>query len=169
MPGFKFDYPPLLAPGRHYLTLPEVYGLCVTPFDGDALSCREKLYYAMEQLIQSLLTARICCEVIVDGSFLTAKPMPEDVDVKVYIDVNAYDLLDDQQLFVYNSVNEDGYTVGVDKSAWVTYPRGHPDFGSALDLGNSSEDYGLEHSGIWLKGYVVLRLWETDVGIRIRR
>lgn len=150
------------------MTLQGIFDLCVVPFDAAARARRESLYHGLEQLVQSLLVAKIPCDVLVNGSFFTEKPEPDDVDVKVYIDVDAHAALTDEQLVALNSINDYDYIPGVDGSAWVSYPRGHPDFGSALDLRNASEDYGLEHSESWLKGYAALMLWETDVGIRIR-
>ena len=79
----KYDYPPLLPPGRHHLTLSQLWELCVVDFRGNSRSHREKLYYVLEQLVQDLLLVRIRCNVSVDGSFLTKKPLPSDVDAIV--------------------------------------------------------------------------------------
>jgi hypothetical protein len=166
--GYKYDHAPLLAPGRHCLKVPDVFRICVEPFKGPARDHREKLFYSFEEIVQRILQARICCDLVVNGSFFTEKEMPDDVDIKVYIDVTTHALLDAAQMAVYDSLNENHYVPYIDSSAWVTYPRGHPDFQTALDLGNTSEDYGLEHIRLWLKGYGVLMLWETNVGLRIR-
>lgn len=166
--AYKYDHPPLLAPGRHLLSLQEIHDLCVGRFSGVARSHRERLYYSLEDFYQRLLVANITCDILVDGSFLTEKPEPEDVDIKVYIDVVAHDGLSDAQYILYSAIT-DGLNIPlIDSTSWVTYPLGHPDFGSALSPGNRGEDYGLEHSEKWLKGYVVMMLWETDVGVRIR-
>jgi hypothetical protein len=169
VPGYKFDHPPLLAPGRHFMTIVELRRLCVDPFTGPALSRRKMLYYGLEQLHQSLLVAKIPCQIIVDGSFLTAKPEPGDIDVKVYIENDCHETLSDDQLILFNEINDDGNIPNLDSTAWVIYARGHECFGTALDPRNQGEDYGLEHGEVWLKGYAVLRLWETNVGLRIHR
>jgi hypothetical protein len=105
---------------------------------------------------------------VLDGSFLTEKPNPDDADVKVYIDVDAHDNLTDEQHALCIEMNEKDYILGVDSTVFVTYPRGHECFGCALDPRNQGEDYGIEHSETWLKGYIVLMPGETDVGLRFR-
>ena len=142
--------------------------MCVGQFSGTARCRRQTLFHALEEFVQKLLVARIRCDVFLDGSFVTKKEHPEDVDVIVSTEHAAHRLLDDDQLRVLEAVNGD-FVVCVDSCALTTYPRGHDRCGTALDLGNAGESYGLEHGQEWLKGYVVIRLWETDVGNRICR
>ena len=165
----KIDYPPLLAPGRHYMTLQEIQNTCVEPFFGEERAHRKKLFYALEEFIQKLLVARIRCDVFLDGSFVTRKPFPDDVDVIVSTELAGYERLSEEQLNLLDSVNRDGFILGVQSFSMVRYPREHERFGSAADLGNAGEAYGVEHGQQWLKGYIVIRLWETDVGNRICR
>jgi hypothetical protein len=75
MAAHKFDHPPLLAPGRHFMTL----SLCVYRFHGQARQRREKLFYALEELAQELLRVKLSCIAFADGSFLSEKPDPGDV------------------------------------------------------------------------------------------
>lgn len=164
--GLKFDHPPLLAPGRHRMTLADIEALCVAPFDGAARSCRERLFYGLEQVIQALLNAKIPCDIFSDGSFFTEKPEPGDVDVIISIESSVFDALNEDQLQVVEAMNN-GYVAEVDSIAITSYPHGHPHRGFALDCENLIEGYGLEHAQVWLKGFAVIRLWETDVGNRI--
>jgi hypothetical protein len=164
----KYDHAPLLAPGRHYLSLVDVEALCVHQFTGETRGRRETLFHGLEELIQRLLVANIRCDVFIDGSFLTEKPEPDDVDVIVSTEIYAFERLSENQMQALEAINQ--YDSGtIDSSSWTTYPRGHDYFGAALDLGNAGEQYGIEHGRVWLKGYVVIRLWETDVGNRICR
>lgn len=165
----KFDHPPLLAPGRHFLSLSELFRIGVKRFEDEgARAHREKLFYSMEEMYQTLVVAKVPCDFIVDGSFLTEKARPSDIDVKVFICEDAHSILSDEQHLAYNAINDYESTGLVDSSAYVKYPLGHECVGSGLDLGNQNEDYALEHSGMWLKGFAVLMVAETDVGIRIR-
>jgi len=165
----KFDHPPLLAPGRHYLSLQQIESLCVHPFSGQARTRRERLFYGLEEVIQQLLIAKIPCDVFVDGSFFTEKPDPEDVDCLVTVEYSVMQVLTRDQRLRLDALNQEVYVAGVDSLAVTKYPRGHQFFGSALDVGNAGEAYGLEHSKVWLKGCGVLRLGETNVGLRICR
>lgn len=165
----KFDHPPLLAPGRHFMTLSDVELLCVTPFQGSARSRRERLFYGLEELAQDILRVGLRCRAFVDGSFLTVKPEPDDIDVLVSIDDDVMQDLTTEQRILVDALNQLEYIVNIDTWAATSYPRGHQYFGTALDIGNAGDAYGLEHSRVWLKGIVVLRFGETDVGLRICR
>jgi len=165
----KYDHPPLLAPGRHILSLQEIERLCVHPFSGQARVHRERLFYAFEDLIQQLLVAKLRCEVFVDGSFFTQKPDPGDVDCIVAIESCVMEDLTAEQKVIVNALNQEVFVAGVDSLAVTKYPRDHPYFGSAIDVRNGGEEFGLEHSRLWLKGCGVMRLGETNVGLRICR
>jgi hypothetical protein len=164
----KYDYRPLLAPGRHFLSPTEIEALCVLPFrDADRL-VRQKLFSGFEEFARRILGANVRCDLFIDGSFLTAKPQPDDVDVMVSVELDVLNSLTEHQLVLLEALNGN-FVRGVDSLALTTYPRGHPNRGTLIDLGNPGEIYGLEHGQVWLKGYVVLRLLETDVGNRICR
>lgn len=163
----KFDHRPLLAPGRHKMSLSDVEALCVIPFDGDARKKREKLFYGLEQLCQDILVVKLNCTMFVDGSFFTEKPLPDDVDVLINIESDVMQNLLLEQRLLVDAVNRSYYIDGVDCFAFEAYHRGHQFFGTILDIGNAGDAYGLEHAKVWLKGLAVLRFGETDVGLRI--
>jgi hypothetical protein len=164
--GHKFDHAPLLAPGRHYLSLPQIEALCVSRFSGTAAERRRSLFATLELFVQRLQNAAIRCDLFIDGSFFTEKPDPGDVDVIVTTDISIYEALSDEQRDILDAVNGQ-FVAGVDSFAVASYPREHPYHGTAADCGDAGDAYGLEHSQIWLKGYVCIRLCETDVGNRI--
>ena len=171
--ALKYDHPPLLGPGRHFMSLEQLQRLCVRNY-GDAggsisWQTRFQLFTSLEQLVQALLVARIRCDVFVNGSFLTKKAVPGDVDVIVTVEKAIYETLSDEQMQVFDSINDNAFAPNVDGLAFVAYPREHEHHGFGLDGSVQIEGYGVEHSGEWLKGFAVLRLWETDVGNRICR
>ena len=158
---------PQLAPGRHFFTLLEIKKLCVEGFQGSGRTQREKLYFSLEDFIQNILISGLRCRVFIDGSFFTAHPMPNDVDVVVSIDDDVQYDLTETQLDLIQSINEDDIFPNIDCTAFFCYPHGSRSYGSALDSQYMIEGYGIEHSKQHLKGYAVLRIRETDVGIRI--
>ncbi|MBO3759467.1 hypothetical protein [Ciceribacter sp. L1K22] len=166
--GRKYDYPPLLAPGAHYLSLPEVKSLVVDRFSAGYQSARLKLYQQLEEFIQLLLTNNILGDLAIDGSFLTEKPNPNDVDVLLTYDFDISTSLSQIQNDLIDQINTSYLFENVDSLAIVRYPRDHPLFGSAIDVATMSNHYGIENSEAWTKGYVVFRLWETKIGCRIR-
>lgn len=148
----KFDHPPLLAPGRHVLSLQEIESLCVHPFTGASRARREHLFCALEEVVQQLLSVALPCEIFVDGSFFTQKPDPGDVDCIVTVDDSVMQALAPEQRILIDALNQEVYVAGVDSLVVTKYPRGHKYFGSLLDMGNAGDAYGLEHSQVWLKG-----------------
>jgi hypothetical protein len=78
----KPDYPPLLAPGLHKLTFEDIYDLAVLPFSGDAQ--RAVLFQKFKLWECEVRALGIKGTLWVDGSFLTRKPGPEDVDCVIW-------------------------------------------------------------------------------------
>lgn len=74
----KPDFPPLLAPGMHKLTLIDLQALAVTPFPGDAQ--RAALYQNLINWVGALNACGVNGTLWLDGSFLTEKPSPSDID-----------------------------------------------------------------------------------------
>jgi len=167
MGALKQDHAPILAPGRHFVTLSDIEALCVIPFNGAARAHREQRYLGLEQLVQALLVAKLPCHLIADGSFFTYKPLPDDLDVVISIDYDVSMSLTEDQRQVLDLINDESSFQYLDSTAFFNYPLDHECFGGAYDAAIATEGYGIEHSKQWLKGYAVLRIMETDVGLRI--
>lgn len=106
---------------------------------------------------------------LINGSFLTDKPNPSNVDVAVILDPDVAESLNAEQEELINSINDDKFIERVDGFVETEFPIGHPFFRANGNEMLWSEQYGREHLGAWLKGIAVLRIGETDVGLRIRR
>lgn len=77
----KVEFPPLLSAGFHEMLLPALRQLCV---DGFPLSTtRAGLMGGIEAICASLSTALIPASVWINGSFMTQKIDPNDVDLAV--------------------------------------------------------------------------------------
>lgn len=74
----KPDFPALLAPGIHTLTLPDLYALAVAPFQSDAR--RQDLFEMLTTWTSAVRASGAGGMLWLDGSFLTEKPMPDDID-----------------------------------------------------------------------------------------
>lgn len=167
MGAFKFDHQPLFAPGWRYVTLWDLKRICVDPFERSA--SRAKLFWKLEEFVQRFLLAGIPCEMVINGSFLTEKVDPSDIDVAVNLDLDVADNLNDEQFALTNEVNSENFIDGIDSFVETVFPLGHPLHGAEGYDRPWSEEWGREHNGEYLKGVAVLRLGETDVGLRIRR
>ncbi|WP_137156311.1 hypothetical protein [Rhizobium sp. FKL33] len=166
--GRKYDHTPLLAPGAHYLDLQEIKALTVDRFDSSYQLHRLKLFHQLEQFIQLLLASGIRGDLAVDGSFFTEKPDPSDVDVLLTYDFDISGSLTPQQDDLINQINSTYVFDKIDSFAVVRYPRDHRLFGSTIDVASMNNHYGIENGEQWTKGYVIMRLWETKIGCRIR-
>ena len=76
----KQDFNPLLAAGYHSMDWQALEATCLTPFAGLSVT-RPILTKQLEQFIDELRTLGLKGELWVDGSYVTAKPDPGDVDL----------------------------------------------------------------------------------------
>lgn len=151
------------------MTLEEVERRFVSGFEGESRSQRDMLFRSFEEVYQSLLRVKLPCSICLDGSFITKKPKPDDVDIVVCIDSDVAGNLTEDQRIVVDTINLTRDFANIDGTVWSNFPREHELFGSGLDAYSAAEGYGKENGGQHLKGYVVLRLMETNVGLRINR
>jgi hypothetical protein len=75
------DYPRLLVPGLHPMTMAQVKALCVDKFDGS--STRGLIFAGLTTLLKELSAAGLVGGVWLDGSFVTEKVDPSDCDLVV--------------------------------------------------------------------------------------
>lgn len=73
------EYPPLLPFGLHRHSVAQVRALCVDSFPRS--STRENIMRNLEIVVDELKRAGVAGELWVDGSFLTEKIDPNDVDI----------------------------------------------------------------------------------------
>ena len=131
---------------------------------------RRHLFQLLEAFIQEILVSGIPCDVWLDGSLLTEKPNPSDLDVTVIVDDDVTNRLTPEQKALIDRISNGQMGVDIDSFAFNKLDCGHPDYmDEHLDPAYSwGEQYGLETSEQWLKGFVIMRLRETNVGLRIR-
>jgi hypothetical protein len=125
------------------------------------------LFAEFERLVNDLMVRNIVCELWTDGSFMTAKEEPDDIDVSFAAFATALDLLDNTvRGWIFSKL--DGhklYSPTLDTYICVRFsmddPRRRAD----------GTDYWTEKWGVgWddrLTGYAVVKLGETDVGHRL--
>jgi len=93
------DFAPLLPVGVHTLTVDQLRDLCVLPFPTSLR--RRRLMSRLEEIVRKLETEQVKGCLWIDGSFLTEKINPNDVDVVLGV---SSEFLDDatagQQLLV---------------------------------------------------------------------
>ena len=123
----KPDFPPLLPPGRHPMLLPDLRKLCVTGFP--LSTGREYLMRSVEALCTAVSTALIPSEIWVDGSFLTQKMDPGDVDLVVVVPSATLPGTAQQQQVLSRVANKNFGPALCDSYVIVDYPNGHTNYG----------------------------------------
>jgi hypothetical protein len=122
----KSDYPALLAPGVHALTISELHAIAVAPFPSDLQ--RQSLFAKLTKWANALQAVGLSGTMWLDGSFLTEKIAPGDVDCVLWnpkwldpntitneVQSNVTHLLDhataraiyDLDLYVINALDEE--------------------------------------------------------------
>ncbi len=102
--AYKEEFPPLLGIGFHPKTLAELRILCVDGFNGKSTT-RQEIMNGLEDVVKKLKEKSILGEIWIDGSFVTKKIDPNDVDILLAINGNFYDNCTDEQREVIDWVN----------------------------------------------------------------
>lgn len=88
-PSEKPEWPSLVCPGSHPMSLADIKTLCVDQFP--LSTTRVSIFAGLESLIAILIQNGITAEIWVDGSFLTKKTDPDDVDIVICASGEQYD------------------------------------------------------------------------------
>lgn len=128
----KKEFPPLLEPGLHSFEVSELEALTVSNFPNS--SRRVELFNALLSFLQSLSGLGILGNLWVDGSFLTEKEEPADIDALFeFHGPSAETLSDEQRRFAESLLDPrfakarfgiDLYLCPQDQAAQLSYWRG---------------------------------------------
>jgi hypothetical protein len=154
----KEEWPPLFPPGFHKKTVAELRAHCVDQPRFNGSTTRDGIMTRLENAIGRLVDASIVGEAWADGSFLTEKPNPEDVDLSLRVDGDFYDNASREQRAVMHWLTEIWDCEKIDGYLHLEWPFGH----FFYDLGqenykNWQEQWGFSRRGD-PKGIVVVEL-----------
>ena len=152
----KEDSLPLLGPGRHVFTLEELRKLCV--HDINSIQ-RHNLFAALHTLVTRLTRLEVACELWVDGSYLTEKFEPEDIDLCVVVHHAIYENLSSEAKLLLDDVAnpECKYLGCLDAYVCVDYPADHP-FRAIDPVEEYAEQWSIEHNERHLKGFARVKV-----------
>jgi hypothetical protein len=149
----KADFLPLWPPGIHSVTLDELQAVAVTPFLSDAR--RAIIFASFKQWIQKLQFLEVHAILWIDGSFLTAKYGPDDIDCIMWNPSAGKSLTDDQKLEV--RALTDRSTVA--RRFHVDFYMEAPSPGETLHRQAYFKGlFGFQYDGKTPKGFVELRI-----------
>jgi len=130
----KEEYPPLLPLGFHEKTLKELHELCVSPFDSKSKT-RKIIMQGLEIVVADMLAAKIEAKIWVDGSFVSEKIDPGDVDILAELRGEFYDVTTPEQRRLLDALNGNIHkdSLRVDSRAWSFYDdSSHPDYWNSV-------------------------------------
>ena len=120
----KPEFPPLLAPGLHSLTVDGLRALCVDAFPNSR--SRAGIMNNLCTVIARLQADGVSGALWVNGSFLTAKINPDDVDVVLRMEGILYDSGTQETRDAVDWLNDNLYaTHKVDSYVFYVWPAGH--------------------------------------------
>lgn len=124
------------------MPLDQVRELCVANFP--LSTSRDRIMMGLERLIGELGSRGVNTDVWIDGSFVTEKINPEDVDLVLCTDGRVYDEGTDEQRTILHTVNANlKGALGCDSYLFLEYPQGHP----LYEEGQRLREYWLRQFG----------------------
>lgn len=152
----KEDFPPIFGPGRHLLSIQDVRRI-LAPQGSDPI--RYTMYLELFALYRRLQIHGIRCQLWLDGSFVTEKLQPSDVDLSIMVHEDTYQTVADEgkQLLddlTYSCVQD---LLHLDAFVCIFGTKGSDDYelDNPLDW---AQQWGRDHSGRYLKGFVVVEV-----------
>ncbi len=97
------EYPAILPPSLKKMTLGELKQICVDDFPSS--KTRKNLFDQLVIIIKELNNKTIKGDIWIDGSFLTQKIDPNDIDILLYISNDFYENAGKEQKEIINWVN----------------------------------------------------------------
>lgn len=157
-------FEPLLPPGRHLHSLSRFRQVCVDPFPESAR--RPLIHNAFLSLHNQVRNWGLCGELWCNGSFLTRKPEPDDVDVVLSAYTEQFYALDPSIFWTLHDLNGKKINGGF-VHFYTSFRFRQEDPRAVADRSAYwGETWGKDWEGN-LKGYSVIRVGDSDVGLRL--
>lgn len=156
-PSSNTEYPPLLESGRHELELHELKKICVDDFP--LSNSRLVIMEGLEKVIDKLRTNDIQGEVWINGSFVTKKINPNDVDLVLRVSAQFLDNANPEQRNIVDWLSSNLKTAfHCDSYVFSEWPVNHKNY----LIGKRMNDYWTKLFGFSRggnpKGIVVISL-----------
>ena len=161
---------PLLAPGRHLLSLTRLQEICLDNFPSTINSVkttRDEIFSAIELLVGDLMLWGVRCQIWIDGQFMTTERDPDFADMAIIIDEDVFNFLDiSLKNDILTNIDQRNYHPRLSVVVIVSKPRGDPDYECVNTYIEDLAAFWQLAQSRWLKGLAVMMLGENDVGIR---
>lgn len=158
--AFKEEFPPLLEFGFHLMSEGDLRLLTVEMFPLSAT--RPVLWESLEWLTAELRRRDIWGTLWIDGSFLTEKIDPDDIDFVLMVEADVLNALNYEQLeFVDSLAEQEFYGEPLKLHSFIAFtaPNGHPMAKQASVLhARWVRDFGYSYHKKTPKGIVLLEV-----------
>lgn len=146
----KPDFQPLLAAGYHTMAWPEIVATCLTPFSGS--STRPTLVTQLEQFVAELRRMGLQGVLWLDGSFVTDKHDPGDVDLVYVPDLACLPQMQAHAVRLHTLFEQLGAKAIYNCHAFIVHPQNTDQLAYWRGL------FGFCHDEVTPKGMIVLTL-----------
>ncbi len=118
----------MLQPGLQVMSISDLRELCVGKFD--LSHNRAEMMAGIEAIVKRLRKAGILGQLWINGSFVTEKIDPNDVDILLYMDIGFFESASAEQKNVISwFVKELRESDQFDPHSSFNAPEGHPEYG----------------------------------------
>jgi hypothetical protein len=153
------EYPPLLPEGLHEMSIDELRQLCVDGFNSGR-DHREAVFQGLLTYLEDIETLGVSLDRIwIDGSFLTEKPVPADIDLVLICDVSEISNLDEDDVERAQQLFHGGYALDRREQYSVDAYLVYADRRSTLEKYKSR--FGTARDQVTPKGIVQIHLSES--------
>lgn len=154
------EFPPLLESGLQRMNIAELQKLVVEQFSYS--TSRVELWKNFSELLDTLARLKLPCDIWVDGSFLTKKINPKDVDFLVELPIEILSALNEDQKNLIDNLSRRAFYTGkkLDSYVKIKIPnQGHHYHAKAL-LGHNQwlKDFGQSYIKKEPKGIAVIEV-----------
>jgi hypothetical protein len=136
LPSEKPEYRALFAAGLHALTIEELERDCVLGFT--LSTTRQVIFRNLLHVVAELTDNRIVGELLIDGSFITTKINPRDVDLVLCVSSELYDGCSAGQRSVFNWFESEALRADYRCDGYISveWPAAHPLYAEGIATRN---------------------------------
>jgi len=155
----KDEYPPLLQAGLHKMSPAQLKAKVLDPFP--LSTSRKGLWKSFQWLLDALVAAKLKCHVWVDGSFLTEKMDPKDVDFVVDVPIDVLNNGSAAQVDLLKQLSAQDFrkTQKLHSFVMFTSPIGHATYQDAICVhAQWQKDFGFSYVAKTPKGIALVEV-----------
>ncbi len=163
LPSEDSEFRPLFDPGLHMISLNDLRRICVNDFP--LSTTRHVIMDGFLKLLNRIKSIGIEGELWIDGSFLTDKIDPRDLDFVLSVSAEHYDNSSEEMRSILDEITKDDLkpNYACDCYLKTEWPKGHPLYGEGQRLRRYWINLFGHARGGDEKGIAVIRLQDVSI------